>query len=83
FPIANAGPAQTLTCAAPQLSLNGTGSSQGQQFSYLWTTQNGNIVSGATTLTPVVNAPGTYVLTVINTQTGCTSTASVAVGRNT
>ncbi|MCS6929031.1 MAG: choice-of-anchor L domain-containing protein [Saprospiraceae bacterium] len=83
FPTANAGPAQTLTCAAPQLSLNGTGSSQGQQFSYLWTTQNGNIVSGATTLTPVVNAPGTYVLTVINTQTGCTSTASVAVSRNT
>ncbi len=83
FPTADAGPAQTLTCTAQQLSLDGTASSQGQQFNYLWATQNGNIVSGANTLTPVVNAPGTYTLTVINTQTGCTSTASVTVGQNT
>mgnify|MGYP000212260369 CR=1 FL=1 len=83
FPTANAGPAPTLTCAAPQVSLNGSGSSQGQQYSYLWTTINGNIVSGANTLTPVVNAPGGYVLTVINTQTGCTSIASVNVSQDT
>ncbi len=83
FPTADAGPAQTLTCTAQQLSLNGNGSSQGSQYNYVWTTQNGNIVSGANTLTPVVNAPGNYELSVINTQTGCTAAASVTVNQNT
>ena len=83
FPTADAGPAQTITCIASQLNLDGTGSSQGQQYNYVWTTQNGNIVSGANTLNPLVNAPGTYELSVINTQTGCTSAASVLVDQNT
>ncbi len=83
FPTADAGPAQTLTCGAQQVYLDGTSSSQGSPYSYLWTTANGNIVSGANTLRPLVNAPGTYVLTVINTQSGCTSTASTTVGQDT
>jgi gliding motility-associated-like protein len=83
FPTASAGPAQTITCAAQQLNLDGSGSSQGQQYTYVWTTQNGNIVSGGNTLNPLVNAPGTYELSVVNTQTGCTSTASVSVAQNT
>ncbi|MBL7797711.1 MAG: choice-of-anchor L domain-containing protein, partial [Saprospiraceae bacterium] len=83
FPTANAGPAQTITCAVQQMNLDGSGSSQGQQYTYVWTTQNGNIVSGANTLSPLVNAPGVYELSVVNTQTGCTSTASVTVGQNT
>ncbi|MCC6460195.1 MAG: gliding motility-associated C-terminal domain-containing protein, partial [Saprospiraceae bacterium] len=80
FPTVSAGPAQTITCTNAQLSLNGAGSSQGPLFTYVWSTQNGNIVSGINSLTPVVNAPGSYELTVINTQTGCTSVASVSVG---
>jgi len=83
FPTANAGPAQTITCATQQLNLDGSGSSQGQQYTYVWITQNGNIVSGANTLNPLVNAPGVYELSVVNTQTGCTSTASVTIGQNT
>ncbi|MBK9337865.1 MAG: gliding motility-associated C-terminal domain-containing protein [Lewinellaceae bacterium] len=83
FPTADAGPAQTITCSAQQLNLDGAGSSQGQQYSYVWTTQNGNIVSGGNTLNPLVNAPGTYELSVVNIQTGCTSTASVSVAQNT
>ena len=83
FPTANAGPAQTLSCSTQQLNLDGSGSSQGQQYTYVWTTQNGNIVSGVNTLNPLVNAPGLYELSVVNTQTGCTSTASVSIGQNT
>ncbi|MEQ1746991.1 MAG: gliding motility-associated C-terminal domain-containing protein, partial [Saprospiraceae bacterium] len=83
FPTANAGSAQTITCAVQQLNLDGNASSQGQQYTYVWTTQNGNIVSGQNTLNPLVNAPGTYNLSVVNTQTGCTATASVTVGQNT
>ncbi|MFN8303700.1 MAG: gliding motility-associated C-terminal domain-containing protein [Saprospiraceae bacterium] len=82
FPTANAGPAQILTCANAQLNLDGSGSSQGSQYVYVWSTQNGNIVSGANTLNPVINQPGNYDLNVLNTQTGCASTASVSVGQN-
>ncbi|MBL7795504.1 MAG: HYR domain-containing protein [Saprospiraceae bacterium] len=73
-PNAEAGPTVTLTCAQPQKTLNGAGSSQGPNFSYQWTASSGgNIVSGANTLTPLVNAAGTYTLVVTNATNGCTS----------
>jgi gliding motility-associated-like protein len=82
FPVANAGQPQTLNCIAAQVMLNGIASSQGPQYAYVWSTQNGNIVSGANTLNPVVNAVGQYDLSVVNMQTGCASTSSVNVGIN-
>ncbi|MBU6340467.1 MAG: choice-of-anchor L domain-containing protein [Bacteroidetes bacterium] len=80
FPQANAGIPANLSCAVNQLTLNGGNSSQGAQYAYVWSTPNGNIVSGANTLTPIVNAPGVYDLAVVNLQNGCTSSASVLVG---
>jgi hypothetical protein len=68
-----------LTCAAPTILLNGSGSSTGAGFSYLWSTADGNIVSGASTLTPTVDECGTYVLLVTNSSNGCTATASTTV----
>ncbi|MFN0013413.1 MAG: choice-of-anchor V domain-containing protein [Saprospiraceae bacterium] len=74
-PNVQAGPTFTLTCAQPTAVLNGSGSSTGPTISYLWTASNGgNIVSGATTLTPLVNAAGTYTLVVTNATNGCTAT---------
>lgn len=67
-----------LNCITPQVQLSGAGSSTGTNFTYLWTTSNGNIVSGANTLTPTVNQCGTYVLTVTNTASGCTASASTS-----
>ncbi|MCB0642627.1 MAG: hypothetical protein KDC44_13350, partial [Phaeodactylibacter sp.] len=78
-PIANAGPNQTLTCFGAFVTLNGSGSSSGPGFTYTWSTANGNIVSGANTLTPQVNAPGLYELTVINTSNGCVALSFVTV----
>lgn len=79
LPMANAGPAQAISCANPQTSLQGTASS-GSNFSYLWTAADGgNIVSGGTTLTPLVNAAGTYTLKVTNSSNGCTQTAATLV----
>jgi hypothetical protein len=69
-----------LNCFSPQVQLSGEGSSTGNNFTYLWTTTNGNIVSGNNTLTPSVNQCGTYVLTVTNTINGCTASASVTPG---
>ncbi len=82
-PVANAGPSVTLTCSQPLATLNGAGSSTGPNFSYLWTASNGgNIVSGQTTLNPVVNAAGTYTLVVTNNQNGCTGSASTTATSN-
>ncbi len=78
-PTANAGQPDSLTCNIPALDLNGTGSSTGGDFSYLWTTQNGNIVSGETILTPQIDAPGTYLLTVFNNTNNCQTISSVQI----
>lgn len=78
-PTANAGPAKQISCAQPETTLEGSGSS-GSNFSYLWTASDGgNIVSGGTTLSPLVNAGGTYILQVTNSSNGCTQIAATTV----
>jgi HYR domain/SprB repeat/Secretion system C-terminal sorting domain len=78
-PTANAGPSQNISCTMPLATLQGSGSS-GANFSYLWTAANGgNIVSGSTTLNPVVNGVGDYTLKVTNSTNGCTKTSLVNV----
>ena len=80
-PQANAGLPATLTCTVQQTTLNAT-ASQGADFSYQWTTMNGNLVSNATTLSPTVNAPGLYQFAVTNAANGCVSTSTVAVSED-
>ncbi|MGI9160387.1 MAG: hypothetical protein ACR2K1_11615, partial [Saprospiraceae bacterium] len=77
FLIAEAGPDTVLTCTNPAVALDGSASSQG--LTYTWTTANGNIVSGANTLTPVVDAPGVYTLEVFNPAGGCQAADEVVV----
>lgn len=71
-----------ITCNTPVLMLDGTNSSTGANFTYKWTANPGNIVSGSSTLYPVVNQPGTYTFLVTNTANGCTSSLSVQVTGN-
>lgn len=78
-PPAEAGTTAQLTCTAPTTSLNGAGSATGPEFLYQWSTQDGNILSGATTLIPTIDQPGTYLLQVTNTTTGCTNTDQVVI----
>lgn len=81
-PTAAIAPAQTLTCTLLQTTLNGTGT-QGAGINYNWQASNGGTIqSGSNTLTPVVNNPGNYTLTVTNTNNGCTVTATVVVNEN-
>lgn len=74
--------ADQITCANPTINIDGNGSSTGPEFTYQWTTNDGNIVSGSTTLNPTIDQPGTYTLTVVNTATGCENTVSVTVGED-
>ncbi len=77
YPTVDAGTSQVLDCLADELSLSGSAS--GDNITYEWSTPNGNIISGATTLTPLIDQPGTYELTAINQTNFCASTASVEV----
>ncbi|MEO5984562.1 MAG: hypothetical protein ABIP80_03595, partial [Ferruginibacter sp.] len=78
IPIAEAGPGGTITCTNPTVTLNGTGSSvstASTTYTYSWVASNGgHIISAGNTLMPVVDAAGTYTLTVTNTNGGCTAT---------
>jgi hypothetical protein len=78
-PIAVSTPADTITCRTPDLTLSGTGSSTGPNYAYQWLTSDGNILSGANTLRPVVNTAGTYQLVVHNTQNNCRDTSASQV----
>ncbi len=77
FPIADAGADTSLTCDQPSLALLGAGTASNTQ--YIWTTPDGNITAGITSLTPTVDAPGTYVLTVLDTLTFCATSDTVIV----
>ena len=78
-PVANAGSGSELNCNVTTIQLDGTKSSQGADFDVNWSTQDGNILSGADTYSPTVNAPGTYVIAITNTVTNCTSYSSVVI----
>lgn len=77
LPVANAGLNQNIPCGENSVSLNGTGSASGANYS--WTTADGTIASGGSTQTPVVSGAGTYVLTVTSLANGCTATDVVTV----
>lgn len=81
--IATIAPPAILTCANSQTTLNASASTYQNGATFNWTTTGGNIVSGGNTLNPVINAPGTYTLTISNTyqpgDVSCSVTASVVV----
>ena len=69
-------------CNTFEVSLDGSGSAVGPTISYEWSTVTGVIVSGATSLNPVVSAPGDYTLLVEDSGNGCSSTVVVTVSAN-
>ena len=71
-----------ITCDQTSVVIDGTGSSMGMEFTYSWSSADGNIVSGGNTLAPVVDADGMYTLTVENTINGCSETFEVEVVAN-
>lgn len=80
-PIANAGADTSLNCStiATGVPIDGSNSQSGSNINYQWTTIDGNIVLNANTNNPLVNAAGTYTLTVTNTNNGCESTDEAMV----
>ncbi len=76
LPIVDPGGNLTIDCFQAFDTLDGGNSSSGPEFSILWTGPDG-FSSGI--LTPEVNVPGIYSLTIVNTSNGCVNTATAEV----
>jgi gliding motility-associated-like protein len=81
-PVAKASVIDTLNCVNITIPISGRGSTLAVGTTYQWTTTNGNLLSGTTSLTPTVNEPGLYVLRVTTVENGCAATDTVRVFRN-
>jgi len=64
FPQCDAGPNQSFNCLTDSITLNGFAAPLDTNVYIYWTALTGNIASGDSTLTPVVDQPGIYRLTV-------------------
>jgi len=78
-PIVSILPPNSIGCDNTTVELDGSASSSGGQFSYVWTTGDGGISSGVNTNIATVNLSGTYTLTITNNSNGCTNSSSVTV----
>ncbi|MDO8368934.1 MAG: gliding motility-associated C-terminal domain-containing protein [Saprospiraceae bacterium] len=77
-PLTAAGPDRTLTCTATTVQLDATLSASGANISFLWAGP-GVLAGDETIATPMVDLPGTYILTVTNANNGCTNVDVVNV----
>ncbi|MBK7358810.1 MAG: gliding motility-associated C-terminal domain-containing protein [Saprospiraceae bacterium] len=80
--IADVNPVDDINCTNRPLTIDASGSSTGPGISYDWSTKNGHIVSGAKTLTPVIDTPGTYTLKITGLY-GCEKEVMVMVNGST
>jgi gliding motility-associated-like protein len=78
-PFADAGEDVSLDCISLEAVLDGTNSTTGNLYGFEWMENNGNIVSGAGSLEPVVDEAGLYTLIITNFENGCTATDNVLV----
>lgn len=72
-----------LNCVTPELGLNSTGSSNDSTFAFLWSTAGGHFTGPVNGQKARVDSAGTYILTITNTQNGCTATDTVVVTADT
>ncbi len=76
-PIVNAGSNQTLTCASPSVTLNGSANPSTVTVNWL-----GGVCGSASSLTTSACAPSIYTLNVTNPLNGCTNSSTVQVFAN-
>lgn len=80
-PVADAGAGGTLTCldGETDIQLGGTGNPSGSNITYLWEANFGAFPGDPTIVNPIVSLPGTYTLTVTNTDLNCSSSDIVVI----
>jgi len=70
-------PPQILDCNTPSVDLNVLGNTS--QLDFIWSTIDGNIISGEETDRAVVNAAGSYEVLVTNRSNGCSGSSIIEV----
>ena len=75
-------PPAPLTCDMVTVVLDANGSDSGVGFNLLWSSLDGNILSGQNTLSPEVSQSGIYTLEITNIINGCSDVANVQVQTN-
>jgi gliding motility-associated-like protein len=75
--------ADEFNCITDEISLDANNSASGSDFNITWTTADGNIIAGGNTLSPTIDESGVYILEILNTANGCSSTESVTVTEST
>ncbi len=78
-PVAESNAAGDLTCADYTTVISGDGSTDDGSVEYLWTTNDGEILTNNSNIEIEVGSEGTYTLEVTNLATGCVATSSVTV----
>jgi len=83
-PIADAGMPLVLDCPALNagFTIDANDSSIGADYTYEWSTDQGNFLSASNILNPTINFPGIYDLVVTDTTNGCIATSAVLVTQN-
>ena len=81
LPTAEAGLADTITCAQPFGILDGSNSSTGSRYRYEWTDANGQVVGQS--VIDTVFQQGGYFLEVTDTVNGCIAVDFVTISRQT
>lgn len=79
-PTATATPASSITCSSSSIAISST-VTPSSNVSYSWT--GPTIISGNSTLTPVIGTGGNYVIAMTNTVNGCVGSYTVFVPTNT
>ncbi|MEM1119732.1 MAG: M12 family metallo-peptidase [Bacteroidota bacterium] len=80
--IINAGPDQIIGCSEPIVTLDGSDSPSGFSYDYKWTSLENQLYGNVREKTLTVSEPGTYILTVSNTDTGCKVRDTVRVAED-
>lgn len=81
LPQANASSSNILDCTNTTTTLSSSGSDTGTDILYTWTNPLGVVISNGASVGQV-GTVGLYTLTVTNTLTGCTATATIQVTDN-
>ncbi|MBK7344208.1 MAG: gliding motility-associated C-terminal domain-containing protein [Saprospiraceae bacterium] len=82
LPVASIQDADTLTCLLSEMTLVAAIQSSNPNVTYSWTTLDGSILSGANSLMPLINGPGTYFFSLTDPSSGCMTSDQVIVYEN-
>lgn len=79
LPVVDAGSPRELNCTDTLVQLSATGWASNGYYDLRWSTADGHIVGGGQTLSPGVDAPGLYILQIVDPKNGCQTKDSVRV----